>query len=159
MRSSKTLLASLVKNVETRNDKPLIAAILDVTPEELKTIADEILQSPQNSCVVVLGAKSPRQMPASSYASATTWWQRESTARHSSKSIAPIIEGTGGGKPNSAQAGGKAPHEACKRLSIKSGSSYKPCLSIFLQSEHFRDLQSALQEGETLLIEELWNCP
>ena len=27
------------------------------------------------------------------------------------KALAPIIEGTGGGKPNSAQAGGKAPHK------------------------------------------------
>ena len=32
------------------------------------------------------------------------------------RTLAPIIEGSGGGKPNSAQAGGKAPHKAEEAL-------------------------------------------
>ncbi|HEV8051356.1 MAG TPA: DHHA1 domain-containing protein [Parachlamydiaceae bacterium] len=32
------------------------------------------------------------------------------------KAIAPIVEGTGGGKANSAQAGGKAPHKIREAL-------------------------------------------
>lgn len=105
----KGLINHLIASIEKVNKYPLIAAELDVTPEEMKTVADEImLKIP--SLLLILGAKGDDKchliVRVSEDLVATG-----TKAIDIIKAIAPIIDGSGGGKANHAQAGGKAPQK------------------------------------------------
>lgn len=103
------LVHSLVAKVEKINHVPLLSTEVSLDGEEMRTCADEImLQHP--SLVLVLasgsGSKCSLIVRVSDDLVAKGYKAHEIV-----KSIAPLVEGTGGGKSNAAQAGGKAPHK------------------------------------------------
>lgn len=109
-----TLTQSLLQQAEKRPQGKLIAAKIDATPEELRLCADDLMNRLQSGIVVLAAALDH----------ACQFIVRVSDDLVSQgfkagdivKMIAPIIEGSGGGKPNSAQAGGKAPQNIEKAL-------------------------------------------
>lgn len=103
------VINKLISEQETVNHLPLIAAELDVTPEEMHSIADEIMTKVP-SLLLILGSKGDDKchlivrVSEDLVASGTK-------AIDIIKALAPIIDGSGGGKANNAQAGGKAPQK------------------------------------------------
>lgn len=109
------LAGSLISKFETVNHTPLLAAELQVTPEEMRTVADEIMAK-LPSGIVVLAAKSDDKCQLLIRVS-DDLVTKGKKAIDLIKVLAPIVEGSGGGKANSAQAGGKAPHKIAEALS------------------------------------------
>lgn len=115
----KAQLNILIDDLSTKVEKVgsiplLIKEVSLMSPEDLRTCADQVMDR-LKSAIIVLGTKisdrcqvfikvSPDLIP-SGYA-----------ANNMVKIIAPIIEGSGGGKPDSAQAGGKAPQKLTEAL-------------------------------------------
>lgn len=105
----KGLINHLITSIEKVNKYPLIAAELDVTPEEMRTVADEImLKIP--SLLLILGAKGDDKCHLIVRVSEDLV-AIGTKAIDIIKTLAPIIDGSGGGKANQAQAGGKAPQK------------------------------------------------
>lgn len=103
------LINNLIASKEDVNGNSLIAAELDITPEEMRTVADEIMLKVP-SLLLILGAKGDDKCHLIVRVS-------EDLVKNGTKAIdiikivAPIIDGSGGGKANNAQAGGKAPQK------------------------------------------------
>ncbi len=108
------LAGSLIAKLETINHIPLVAADVDISPEEMRSLSDDImLKLP--SCVLVLAAKCDDKCQLLVRVS-DDLAEKGTKAIDIIKILAPIVEGTGGGKGNSAQAGGKAPHKIGEAL-------------------------------------------
>ncbi len=109
------LIASLVGQIEKINGINLIAAEVAVSNEELTIIADELINR-LVSGVVVLAAKNEDKCQLRIRVS-DDLVTKGIKAVDLIKVLAPIVEGGGGGKPNGAEAGGKAPHKIPEALS------------------------------------------
>lgn len=116
--SKKNQLSDMVTNLLERVEKvdhiSLLAENADLTGEDLRTLADEIMgRSSSLLLVLASGAEDKAQILVRI---SDDLVNRGLKAGDIIKSLAPIIEGSGGGKPNSAQAGGKAPHKIAESL-------------------------------------------
>jgi alanyl-tRNA synthetase len=108
------LAASLIKQAEIVNGVPLIATEQEVSPEEIRTLADEIMAKFPTG-ILILAAKNEDKCQIIIRVS-DDLVAKGTKAIDLIKAIAPIVDGTGGGKANSAQAGGKAPHKIREAL-------------------------------------------
>ena len=109
--AKKTLLKELVHElagkIENIGTVPTLIAELSVTPEELRSCAEDIMsQHTPLALVLASGAQNKCSIVA---LVSDDLVGKGVKAQEIVKVMAPIIEGSGGGKPNSAQAGGKAP--------------------------------------------------
>lgn len=108
------LAASLVKNAEIVNGTPFIAADPDISLDEMRPLADQVMEK-LPSGILVLGVKSDDKCQLIVRVS-DDLVSKGIQALALIKTLAPIVEGSGGGKANSAQAGGKAPHRIKEAL-------------------------------------------
>lgn len=109
-----TLASSLTKKIEQVKNIPLLATELDIPNDEARLLIEEIM-SQLPSGLVVLATKGDDKCQLLIRIS-DDLVAKGIKAGDLIKAIAPIIEGTGGGKPNSAQAGGKASHKIPEAL-------------------------------------------
>lgn len=114
------LIDGLVKEAETVNGVKVIAKELQLNAEELKQCAEEAIGR-LGSGVVVLASKEGERCQIIVRVSDDVV-KNGIQANALIKTIAPVIEGSGGGKPNSAQAGGKAPHKLAEALQLAKSS-------------------------------------
>lgn len=110
----KNIVLGIVDKVELVNGIPLVALHLDVTPEELKTCADEALLRIPSGVVALASITEDKCHFVIRVTDDIV--QKGIKAGELVKAIAPIIDGSGGGKPNSAQAGGKSPQGLSEAL-------------------------------------------
>ncbi len=107
-------VTTLLSQVETVNQIPLLASKVDLSSEELRSCADEIMgKLPSGVLVLASDAEGKCQILIRVSDDLVS---KGIKANEIVKAIAPIIEGTGGGRPNSAQAGGKAPNKIPEAL-------------------------------------------
>jgi len=109
-----TLVASLINQSKMLNNIPTIVEELNITPEEMRNVADEIM-SKLPSGIVILAAKGDDKCQLLARVSEDLV-AKGTKAIDIIKAIAPIVDGAGGGKANMAQAGGKAPHKIGEAL-------------------------------------------
>ncbi len=100
------LMANVLSRVENIHDVSLIAAKIEAAPDELRGCAEDLMGK-LRSGVVVLGAVTADKCHIFIRVS-DDLVKKGLKANEIVQLIAPVIEGSGGGKPNSAQAGGKA---------------------------------------------------
>lgn len=103
------LVGELIKKAQQTPKGPLITARVTLSSEELRVCADELMEH-LKSGVLILGAIFEDRCQLIIRVS-DDLVNSGLKAPDIVKAIAPIIEGSGGGKPNSAQIGGKAPHK------------------------------------------------
>lgn len=108
------LAHSLMNKTEIINGVPLIATEQELTIEEMRTLAEEIMNK-LTSGILILASKNEDKCQILVRVS-DDLVTKGVKAIDLIKTLAPIIEGTGGGKANSAQAGGKAPHKIKEAL-------------------------------------------
>lgn len=108
------LIRSLVSRVETVNGIAFLAVELKLSAEEVKMCADDLMNK-LKSIVLVLGSASEDKCSILARVS-DDLVAKGVNAQKIVQTLAPLIEGTGGGKPNSAQAGGKAPHKLAEAI-------------------------------------------
>ena len=104
-----SLASSLIDKAEIVNDIKLIAVQQDLSPEDMRTLADDVMTK-LPSGILILAAKNNGTCQMIARVS-DDLVEKGKKAVDLIKALAPIIEGTGGGKANSAQAGGKAPEK------------------------------------------------
>lgn len=108
------LVQSLIQQVEKVDHLPYLAQTAHLNGEDLRVCADEIMgQIPSLLLVLASGADDKAQILVRVSDDLVS---KGIKAGDLVKALAPIIEGSGGGKPNSAQAGGKAPHKIAESL-------------------------------------------
>lgn len=108
------LVESLIGRVETINSIPLLAVELEASPEEMRAVAEEIMGK-LPSLLAVLAVKADDKCHLLVRMSDDIV-AKGAKAIDMIKILSPIIEGSGGGKANNAQAGGKAPHKIPEAL-------------------------------------------
>lgn len=108
------LVNSLIAKVETINGNAFLSAEITSSAEELRACADEIMNRVP-SLILVLGAYGEGKCQIIARIS-EDYVNKGFKAQEIVKAIAPLIEGSGGGKPNSAQAGGTAAHRLKEAL-------------------------------------------
>ncbi|MEI8124912.1 MAG: alanine--tRNA ligase-related protein, partial [Parachlamydiaceae bacterium] len=113
------MAANLVLKAEVVKGDRLIAAELSVAPDELRIVADEVMAK-FPSGILVLAAQNDGKCSMIVRVSDDLVGKGKK-AIEIVQALAPIIEGTGGGKANNAQAGGKAPHKIAEALSAARG--------------------------------------
>jgi alanyl-tRNA synthetase len=113
------LVTNLISKVETIHAIPFLAAELRITFEELRYCADEILRQ-RSSLILILASAVENKCHVIARVSEDLIG-KGFNAQDIIKSIAPIIEGSGGGKANSAQAGGTATHKINEALAYAKG--------------------------------------
>ncbi len=101
------LAEGLAKKVVSAGSTPLLATEVGVDGDELSPLADDLMQRIP-SCVLILAAKQAERCQLLVRVSADLV-QKGIQAAALIKKIAPLVGGSGGGKENSAQAGGKRP--------------------------------------------------
>lgn len=101
-------VAALVNKMEKVSGLPFIAAQVDLQGEDLRSYADEI-GSKVDSGIFVLAAAIGADNCQLLVRVTDDLVAKGIKANEIIKAIAPLVEGSGGGKANSAQAGGKAP--------------------------------------------------
>lgn len=101
------VVASLATQVEQLNHIPALIQKVSVTPEDLRVCADELMGR-MPSLALILAATDPQKCHVIVRVSEDLV-AKGISAQAIVKEIAPIIDGSGGGRPNSAQAGGKTP--------------------------------------------------
>ena len=110
------LIDSVLEKVEIKSKGSLLAVKVNLPQEEFKMCADDLMDRLKSGVLIV----------AASFADRCQFIIRVSDDLVSKgikapdivKIIAPIIDGSGGGKPNSAQAGGKAVHKIDEALDM-----------------------------------------
>jgi alanyl-tRNA synthetase len=103
-----SVVESLATQVEHLEGIPFLAVQVDGQNEELRVYADELtLKLP--SSVIILGAQSNDDNCQLLVRVSDDLVGKGIKANEIIKKIAPLVEGSGGGKANSAQAGGKKP--------------------------------------------------
>jgi len=113
--SRNSVIDSLIQNRELVNETPLIVTELSVDPKELRMIADETVGRMETG-VLVLGCRMGDKVSLIIRVS-DDCVSRGIDAKKLIQEIAPIVGGSGGGKPNGAQAGGAAPEKLPEALS------------------------------------------
>ncbi len=103
------LVNSLLEKAEKRPKGTLIAAKVALSSEELRICADQIMDQLKSGILVLAAAFEDRCQFIIRVSDDLV--SQGLKASDIVKTIAPIIDGSGGGKPNSAQAGGKASHK------------------------------------------------
>ena len=99
--------ASLVSQVQYIKEIPLLTVELTLSTDELRTLAEDIMgRIPSLALIIASNADAKCQLLARV---SEDLIHKGIKAQDIIKSIAPIIGGSGGGKANSAQAGGTAP--------------------------------------------------
>ena len=86
---------------------PFVAAALPISPDELRLCMDLLLER-LPSGIAVVGAAAPGRCSVIAHVS-PEWAEKGWSAHALVQSVAPLIGGSGGGKVQTAQAGGKAP--------------------------------------------------
>lgn len=99
----------LGKKIETIHAIPTLIAEVNVPFEDLRSFADELL-SKLSSCLMVLAVRNTEKCQFLIKVS-DDLVGKGINAQEIVKAISPIVEGSGGGKPNNAQVGGKAPQK------------------------------------------------
>lgn len=110
------IVGSLLTKIEKVGQTNLIAASLAVGTDDLRVLAEEVITKLKSGVVVLIAVLEDKchaliRISDDLVASGKN-------ANEMVKAIAPLIEGSGGGKPNSAQAGGKAPKKAGEALNV-----------------------------------------
>lgn len=108
------IVSALLDKVEKRPKGSLIAAKVSLSQEELRICADDLMDR-LKSGVLVLGAPFEERCQFIIRVS-DDLVSKGIKATEIVKALSPIIEGSGGGKPNNAQAGGKAPQRIDEAL-------------------------------------------
>jgi alanyl-tRNA synthetase len=103
------LLDQLMGKSEKIGHIPLLTGVLPLTAEELRLCADQAMDR-LLSGVVLLAMEMPEKCHIIVKVS-DDFVSRGISANEIVKTLAPVIEGSGGGKNNAAQAGGKAPQK------------------------------------------------
>lgn len=106
--------ASLLSKVETINGISALFVEVDLKPEELRLCADDLIAKLPSGVIMLAGKDEDKCHVIVRVSEPLV--QKGYKASDIIKAIAPIIEGSGGGKPNGAQAGGKAPHRIPEAL-------------------------------------------
>lgn len=109
-------VASLVNAMETISGVPFIAVQVDLQGEDLRSYADEIGNKVDSGIFVLAAAMSADNCQLLVRVT-DDLVAKGIKANEIIKAVAPLIEGSGGGKANSAQAGGKAPQGISAALS------------------------------------------
>ena len=109
-----SLVGDLMKKVETVDGFSFLAAALDVGMKELRGFADQAMDR-LGSGILVLGAGDGNRCQLIVRVSDDTI-EKGYGAQAIIKEIAPIVDGKGGGKPDSAQAGGAAPDKLAEAI-------------------------------------------
>ncbi len=108
------ITAALVSDIKTVNNVSLLTAELNLSNEELRLCADDIMnRTPSLALVLASAVEGKCQLLVRVSEDLVL---KGIKASELIKSIAPIIGGSGGGKPNSAQAGGTNPQQIPKAL-------------------------------------------
>lgn len=108
------MVKGMVAKVETVKGTPLLAVEVDLPSDEVKLLAEDLMAKVK-SLVLVLGSAAEGRCSIMARVS-DDLVAKGMNAQKLVQGLAPIIEGTGGGKANSAQAGGKAPHKLSEAL-------------------------------------------
>jgi alanyl-tRNA synthetase len=104
-----SLLGTLEKEVETIHGSYFVAAKLDLEADELKLLADALMDKKGRGLVILGSAKEGRCQVM--VRAGKDFIDKGLGANDVIKAIAPIIQGGGGGKQDAAQAGGKSPEK------------------------------------------------
>lgn len=105
-----TLVDALVAKADHSDSIPFLIAEIPVTSvEELRMVADQALDKLKSGIIVIGASFSDKCQVIAKISDDVV--QKGYSANDIVKVIAPIIEGSGGGKPNGAQAGGKSPQK------------------------------------------------
>lgn len=110
------VVGSLLTKIEKVGQTNLIAATLAVGPDEVRLLAEEIISKLKSGVVVLIAVLEDKCHALIRISDDLV--ANGKNANTLVKAIAPIIDGSGGGKPNSAQAGGKAPQKAGEALNV-----------------------------------------
>jgi len=110
------LVNQLTLKAERKGPVPFIVGTLPVSVEELRSCVDQALEL-LGSGVVVLAAQFPDKCQLVAKIS-DDLVAKGYSANELVKLAAPVIEGSGGGKANTAQAGGKAPNKLDEAFAI-----------------------------------------
>lgn len=108
------LVADLLKKVEIKNGLPHLIAPVSLSAEELRLCADEIMG--RHPSLALILASDHEQKCQLLIRISDDLVAKGLKAGDMIKTLAPIVEGSGGGKPNNAQAGGKAPQKIPEAL-------------------------------------------
>lgn len=108
------LVDRLLSQIVQIKNMPVIVSEVKISPEELRAMAEE-LSAKMNSGIIVLGSATDDKCQVIVRVS-DDLVQKGMNAQNLAKALSPIIEGSGGGKQNFAQAGGKAPHKLAEAL-------------------------------------------
>jgi len=106
---TQSMAKNLMDKVETINDVKVLAVAAEVGAKELKTFVDAAMDRLQSGIIVVGIADNGRCQLVARVSDDVT--KKGFSAKEIIDNIAPIIEGKGGGKEGSAQAGGKNPEK------------------------------------------------
>ena len=101
------LIVRLTHQVEQLNNIPVLIQKLSISPEELRACADELMG--RMSSLALILASNDNQKCHVIVRISEDLVQKGISAQNIVKAMSPIIDGSGGGKANSAQAGGKMP--------------------------------------------------
>jgi alanyl-tRNA synthetase len=110
----KDLVATLLNRVEMINGIPFLSSSLKVTTEELRICADEAIELLKTGVVILATVQGDKCHLIARVSDDLIL--KGLNAQDLIKAIAPIIEGSGGGKKQMAQAGGKAPDKVPEAL-------------------------------------------
>lgn len=108
------LVSSLLAQAEVVHEFKIVVSELSLTAEDLKACAEDLIVQ-LHSGLIILGAALADKCHVIIRVS-DDLVGKGINAHELIKAVAPMIEGSGGGKPNSAQAGGKAPQRLGQAL-------------------------------------------
>ncbi|WP_068469089.1 alanine--tRNA ligase [Candidatus Protochlamydia phocaeensis] len=109
-----TLVDSLLAQADKTSQLPMVIAEVSGSIEELRFCLD-LLSARFSSGAIVLGTALPDKCQLMAKVS-DDWVKKGVSAHEIIKAIMPIVEGSGGGKQQAAQGGGKAPQKLLEAL-------------------------------------------
>lgn len=108
------LVQSLVSSQEVINGTPLITAEVELSGDDMRSLADSLMDQVKSGVVILASGNEGRcQMIVRVTDDVVA---KGIQALQIVKAIAPLVDGSGGGKNNSAQAGGKSPQKIPEAL-------------------------------------------
>jgi len=100
--------AALATATEKLGDLPAVITAVDIAAEQLSGCADALIARIRSGAVLLACVTQERCQLVVRISD--DWVQRGISAAELIKAIVPIVDGNGGGKPISAQGGGRSPH-------------------------------------------------